>query len=94
MRKAGLEAVRRHLDDADVSGRGLESGSFKIPKDILRALKRDPAVWRNFQSFPESYRRIRVGWIDGSRNRPDFFKQRLAYFIKMTAKNKRFGMVQ
>jgi len=78
MRKAGLDAIRRHLDDTDISGRRPESGGFEIPKDILRALTRDPAVWRNFQRFPESYRRIRVGWIDSSRNRPEFFKRRLA----------------
>lgn len=34
------------------------------------------------------------GWIDGARKRPDEFKKRLKYFLKMTAKNKRFGMVQ
>lgn len=65
-----------------------------IPADILRALKKDKTVWQNFQKFPESYKRIRIGWIDASRNRQEAFNQRLRYFLKMTAKNKRFGMVQ
>ncbi|MGH2568684.1 MAG: YdeI/OmpD-associated family protein, partial [Bacteroidota bacterium] len=65
-----------------------------IPPDILRALKKNKAVWKNFQNFPESYKRIRIGWIDASRNRPDFFRKRLQYFLRMTRENKRFGMVQ
>ena len=66
----------------------------RIPPDILRSLKRHPDAWKNFQKFPASYKRIRIGWIDASRNRPDFFRKRLDYFIRMTAQNKRFGMVQ
>ncbi|HZY44194.1 MAG TPA: YdeI/OmpD-associated family protein, partial [Anaerolineae bacterium] len=62
--------------------------------DILEALKVDPIVWRNFKKFPKSYQHIRVGWIDGARKRPIEFQKRLRYFIKMTAQNKKFGMVQ
>ena len=83
MTPAGLAATGDILDEP-----------FKVPADILKALKEDEETWRHFQAFPESYRRIRVGWIDGSRNRPDFFDQRLNYFLKMTKQNKRFGMVQ
>jgi hypothetical protein len=31
-------------------------------------MKADPAAWKNFQRFPASYKRIRVGWIDASRS--------------------------
>ena len=65
-----------------------------VPADIARALKRVPGVWRNFQRFPASYKRIRIGWIDAARHRPEVMHQRLAYFIKMTRHNNRFGMVQ
>ena len=34
------------------------------------------------------------GWIAAARHRPEVFEQRLRHFIKMTARNKRFGMVQ
>jgi hypothetical protein len=68
--------------------------NFKIPEDILHALKTDPLTWKNFKKFPESYKHIRTGWIDASRNHPAIFKQRLQYFLKMTAKNKMFGMVR
>lgn len=68
--------------------------AFKLPADIEKALRKDPKVWANFQKFPASYKRIRVGWIHLSRRRKDVFRQRLEYFVKMTKKNKKFGMVQ
>jgi uncharacterized protein YdeI (YjbR/CyaY-like superfamily) len=83
MTEAGLEAAGLVLDEP-----------FEIPQDIIEALKADPETWRSFQAFPESYKRIRVGWIDAARIRPQVFKQRLDYFVKMTKQNKRFGMVQ
>jgi len=67
---------------------------FVLPKDILKKLHTNPIVWKNFQKFPEHYKHIRIGWIDASRHRPEIFDQRLRYFIRMTEKNKRFGMVQ
>ena len=83
MTQAGLDKLGDSLDD-----------NAEVPPDILAALQADPQTWENFQSFPESYKRIRVGWIDGARHRPEEFEKRLRYFLKMTAKNKRFGMVQ
>jgi uncharacterized protein YdeI (YjbR/CyaY-like superfamily) len=93
------ERVRRLIEQRRMTKAGLDAAggldeAFRVPADILRALKKDPETWRNFQRFPESYKRIRVGWIDNSRNRPDFFERRLRYFLRMTKQNKRFGMVQ
>ena len=92
MTKAGLAALEGKLDVS--AKRGRETRAAKIPPDIERALKKDPVVWRNFRTFPASYRRIRVGWIHFSRRRPSEFRKRLAYFVRMTRANKRFGMVQ
>jgi uncharacterized protein YdeI (YjbR/CyaY-like superfamily) len=91
--KAGLEAASSVLERARTRPAKMTSHR-EIPPDILRALKSDPATWRNFSRFPASYKRIRIGWIDGSRSRPEIFRQRLNYFLRMTAANKRFGMVQ
>ena len=88
MTKAGLVALRHELG----SKRAKETR--KVPQDIEKALRKDPEVWRNFRRFPASYRTIRVGWIDGSRNRPDVFRTRLAYFVKKTKRNEMFGMVR
>lgn len=73
---------------------GLLEEKFKIPADILKALKKDKETWKNFQKFSESYKRIRTGFIHHSRNRPEAFKKRLEYFLKMTKQNKQFGMVK
>jgi uncharacterized protein YdeI (YjbR/CyaY-like superfamily) len=95
-----LERVRRleaqgKMTDAGRTAIGdvLNEG-FVVPPDILAALREDEETWRNCQSFPESYQRIRIGWIDLSRSRQDVFETRLRYFLKMTKQNKRYGMVQ
>lgn len=95
MTRAGMESIGRHLvEDLKQVSVSKQLKAFKMPDDILEHLKQDPVVWRNFQKFPESYKRIRIGWIDGARHRPAEFEKRLRYFMKMTAKNRRFGMVQ
>lgn len=89
MRRAGLTSISRHL-----STLSLQPKSFIFPDDIIGSIKQNPTAWKNYRRFTLTYRRIRIGWIDGSRNRPEYFKKRLRYFIAMTEKNKRFGMVQ
>lgn len=83
MTPAGLAKIKDKLEQR-----------FVAPRDILAALRKDATVWKNFQAFPDSYKQIRIGWIEGARNRPDVFKTRLNYFIKMTSKNKMYGMVR
>jgi uncharacterized protein YdeI (YjbR/CyaY-like superfamily) len=96
MTKAGLEALEGTLGHGAKVHKGVikHTKPWKVPADILKALKKDKQVWKNFQKFPLAYKRIRVGWIDAVRYRKDVFKQRLGYFLKMTAQNKRFGMIQ
>ena len=91
--KAGLAAAKDALATIQ-RHRTIEKKHVAIPADILNELKKDAATWKYFSRFPASYKRIRVGWIDGARHRPEVFQQRLRYFLKMTAQNKRFGMVQ
>jgi uncharacterized protein YdeI (YjbR/CyaY-like superfamily) len=96
MTKAGLEALEGTLGKGAKVHRGKihHTEAFKVPADILKELKKNKAAWKHFQRFPLIYKRIRVSWIDASRYRKDVFKQRLGYFLKMTEKNKRFGMIQ
>ncbi len=79
-----IKEVRESLGDI------LEE-KFEIPKDILQAIKGNKEAWNNFQKFSDAYKRIRIGFIDGVRKRPEEFKKRLRYFIKMTEKNKQYG---
>ena len=83
MTAAGRRAIRGQL-----------ARRATVRPDILAAIKADAAVWKNFQRFPVSYKRIRVGWVEGARRRPAEFKKRLSYLLKMTAQNKQYGMVR
>ena len=58
------------------------------PSDIIETIQKDIIAWENFQMFSDSYKRIRIAYIDGARNRPDEFKKRLSNFIDKTRKNK------
>lgn len=62
-----------------------------VPPDILAALKADPQTWRNFRAFSDSYKRIRVAYIEGARDRPAEFAKRLHNFVAMTRKNRIIG---
>jgi hypothetical protein len=83
MTAAGLDKVRHHL---------IDEVPFVVPRYVLQALRENGDAWKNFQRFPESYKRIRIGWIVNSRVSDR--DRRLAYFVKMTAKNRRYGMIQ
>lgn len=88
MTAAGLKAISHAFNDSHLNEKS------KVPADILKELKASKSVWKNFLAFPESYKRIRIGWIDSARSRPDIFRTRLNYFLKMTEKSKMYGMVK
>jgi uncharacterized protein YdeI (YjbR/CyaY-like superfamily) len=96
MTEDGLASIQHHLVNRSPRSQKLipKLHKFQLPEDIINELRADPVVWNHFQKFSKQYQYIRIGWIDSSRNHPAVFRQRLNYFIKMTAKNKKFGMVQ
>ena len=68
MTRFGLEKIQHQMNNGSKNLKWSTSlKKFKIPDDIINELKANPIVWRNFQKFPESYKRIRIGWIDLSR---------------------------
>lgn len=96
MTPAGIEALQGVLGHgAKITKRGIRHPKgWAIPKDILAAIKKDKTTWGHFQKFPETYKRIRIAYIEGARRRPGMFRQRLNSFLKITAKNQKFGMIQ
>jgi uncharacterized protein YdeI (YjbR/CyaY-like superfamily) len=92
-----LERMKRLIKKGHMTPAGLKyypgETEFKIAPDILKELKKDKQVWENFQKFPGIYQRIRIGFIEMARKRPEEFQKRLNYFLKMTKLNKKFGMV-
>ena len=90
MTKAGLEALA-HVYDPKKD----KPEEFKVPNGILKALKKNKEAWRNFQKFPESYKRIRVSYIESrKRHSTGMYQKALKHFIKMTSQGKRIGFVK
>src|SRR4030065_2195844 len=84
-KKKVIASVRKTLGD-------LENEKFVFPMDIIEEIRNNKEAWKNYQKFSEAYKRIRLAFIDDSRIRPDIFKVRLNYFIKMSAQNKQYGL--
>ena len=70
---------------------GLLSADYEYPEDIIREIREDEDVWKNYQSFSEPYKRIRIAYIDAARKRPEEFRKRLDNFISNTRKNRLIG---
>jgi len=87
MTAAGLAALG---DALGPSG----DGAIELAPDIREALQGDATTWVNYEAFPDDYKRLRIAWIEGARSRAPIFEQRLRYFLKMTAANKRYGMLE
>lgn len=84
MTDAGLEPVRHMLGNPD--------DPLLIPEEILKQLQSEKEVWANFQAFPITYQKIRIGFIlEASRGNSDMAARRLEYLIKMTRQNKMYG---
>ena len=69
---------------------------FVFPEDIIDAIKKDKTAWKNYKAFSDTYKRIRIAYIDSARERTDEFKKRLQNFITKTRENKhiRFGGIE
>ncbi len=68
--------------------RNVLSGPFIFPNDIIDRLKEDEIVWRNYQHFSDTYKRIRIAYIEAARKRPEQFEKRLNNFINKIKENK------
>ncbi|HJT24198.1 MAG TPA: YdeI/OmpD-associated family protein [bacterium] len=88
-----LEGVLSH--GAKITSRGIHHPQgWKVSPDILKAIQRNKLAWKHYQRFPETYKRIRIAFIEGARKRPEEFRRRLNSFLGRTAKNQKFGMIQ
>jgi len=101
--QANKERIRKLIAEKRMTKSGLAAiahafkpdSNFTIPPDILRALKENPDAWRHFQRLPASYVRIRIGYIESQRRHGrEAFLISLRNFIRMTARNKRFGFIR
>ena len=90
-RLRALVAKKKVIKEVKESLGDILNEKFKTAPDILKAIKANKEAWKNFQKFSDSYKRIRIAFIEGARKRPAEFEKRLRHFIQMTEKNKMFG---
>ena len=60
--------------------RNVLSEPFVFPDNILNKLQADPTVWNNYQQFSDTYKRIRIAYIQAAEIRPEEFEKRLNNF--------------
>lgn len=77
--------------------RNVLSDPFIFPNDIIDRLREDKTVWENYQHFSDTYKRIRIAYIEAARKRSEEFEKRLNNFIGKTKENKKitgFGGIE
>lgn len=71
----------------DMSERG-----FVIDSEIYRAFQNNPDAWKNFQSFPELYQKVRIDSIQRDKKKDrEVFNKRLKKLIDQSQEGKMFG---
>lgn len=91
-----IERCRRLIDIGEMTPAGLavlpdlDPANFVFEQWVIDALKNDPIVWHNFNSFPSAYRRIKVDRIQhyNSTKRPEYAMHMLQTLIDDTRKGK------
>jgi uncharacterized protein YdeI (YjbR/CyaY-like superfamily) len=90
MTQAGLDAVAQAFQPSEK-----DRSEFTIAPDIMGPLTANNEAWKNFQKLPESYKRVRIGYIESRRRHgQEMFQKSLQHFIDMTARGKRFGFIR
>lgn len=64
---------------------------MKINKDILKKLQKDNEIWKNFNNFPELYKRVRIGNIQREKKDSEAYKKALNHFLAETKMNNMYG---
>jgi uncharacterized protein YdeI (YjbR/CyaY-like superfamily) len=91
------ERLKRLIEQGKVMPEVLEGladaglDEFEFPVDIMAALQANEQAWENFQTYSEPYRRIRIAYVDGARDRPGEFEKRLKRLLRLTEQGKQFG---
>ena len=89
-----IERLKRLAEKGSIHQQILETikdiieEEFIFPQDILNIIQKDAEAWKNYQAFSDTYKRIRIAYIDTARERPDEYEKRLHNFIRKTKENK------
>lgn len=86
-----MEKLGRMTDAGRAVLPDMSTAGFIIDTEILKALKSDKEVWKNFLKFPPLYQRVRIDTIQIKKKQPDLFKSRLQKLIENTKKGIMYG---
>jgi uncharacterized protein YdeI (YjbR/CyaY-like superfamily) len=95
--QANIERLRKLVEQGRVipsvqkEAAAMLAKKFIFPPDISAKIKANNTAWQNFRAFSPVYQRIRVGYVESARSRPDEFRKRLDNLINKSENNKQFG---
>lgn len=86
-----MERLGRMTDAGRAVLPDMSEKGFTIDRDVLAALLADAKIWKNFQSFPPLYRRVRIDTIQIKKKQPELFKRRLQKLLDNTKAGVMYG---
>ena len=67
------------------------TAKFEIMPEIVRAFKKTPSAWANFQAMPPLYQRVRIDNIHRVKANSELFNSRLQKLIEASIKGEMIG---
>lgn len=86
-----MEKLGRMTDAGRAVLPDMSAAGFVIDAEILKALKADKEVWRNFLNFPALYQRVRIDTIQIKKKQPALYQSRLQKLVDNTKKGIMYG---
>ncbi|MBN1388189.1 MAG: YdeI/OmpD-associated family protein [Bacteroidales bacterium] len=92
MTESGLESFKEAKRDPSLIIKTDDSHSFiEIPEDMKSELQNTRDAFRNFISFPKSYRKMCIGWINAAK-KPETRNRRITEVAGKAAEGKKIGL--
>jgi uncharacterized protein YdeI (YjbR/CyaY-like superfamily) len=92
MTRAGLATLPDTLDIGVHQARTKQKkGRPTVPDDLMAALKANELTWKNFDAFPDGYKRLCIAWISDAKKK-ETRERRLEEVVMLAAQNRRIGL--
>jgi uncharacterized protein YdeI (YjbR/CyaY-like superfamily) len=92
MMKEGLNAYQDLLDNPSLAVEDSSDGPPVLPENLLKALENNGNALENFNSFPESARRIYVEWLKSAKQEATIVR-RINVIVDRSLKKLKPGMM-
>ena len=92
MKEAGLKVYEEALNKPELIYDNRTDGDPEIPADLMEELKCNKGAFSNFMNFPQSARRIYIGWLNSAR-RSETRLNRIIKIVEFAEKKVKPGMM-